>query len=275
MNQSLFSHSVQGLRSTNEDSHIILQHKDFLLLGVCDGHGGSHVSKIISRKIPLIFSAIDFEHPINSYKFKNICFEIQKKLKKDPEAKECGSTCTLFLNYKNNNEFYTINIGDSRIIACYKTYNRSKDKYGYKTFQLTKDHKPYDRYEKKLIASKGGRVQIVEGVYRIDGLALSRCFGDCDSTHITCEPDINSYNLRFEENGIIYSLMFVIVACDGLYDMLENEIIVEYVINKFYDNYLKRKITNDKEYNPASDLCQLALTNDSADNVTVVIKFFD
>ena len=50
---------------------------------------------------------------------------------------------------------------------------------------------------------------------------------------------LKSYKVNFEENGIVYSLMFVIVACDGLYDMLENEIIVEYVINKFYDNYLK------------------------------------
>ena len=106
-------------------------------------------------------------------------------------------------------------------------------------------------------------------------MALSRCFGDCDCKHITCEPDIEPHYIKYEEDGIVYSLMFVIVACDGLYDMLQNEIIVEYVMNKVYDRYLKRKEINDKNYNPASDLCQLALTNDSADNVTVIIKFFD
>lgn len=274
MNQSVFSHSVQGLRSSNEDNHIILKHKKFLLLGVCDGHGGSYVSDYLSKKLPLIFTAVDFEHPINPKKFKSICYEIQNKLKNDPNAKECGSTCTLFVNYKNKNTFYTINIGDSRIIACYKTYDKIKNKYGYKTFQLTKDHKPYDKLEKKLIASKGGSVRLVDGVYRIDGLALSRCFGDCDCKHITCEPDIKSFNLQYEDNEFIYSLMFVIVACDGLYDMLANEMIVEYVMNNFYDSYLNRKIIDDEEHNPASELCQLALTNDSMDNVTVIIKFF-
>lgn len=274
MDQKIFYHSVQGMRSTNEDNHIIFQNNKFTLLGVCDGHGGSYVSDLVSYKMPLLFSAVDFEHPMKPEFFKQLCLNIQNQLKTDKKgrAKECGSTCTMFLKYNNRNTFFTMNIGDSRIIACYKTYDKNTKEYGYKTIQLTRDHKPHDEIENKLITAKGGTVRLVEGVFRIDGLALSRCFGDCNNKHICCIPDIVRHYLNFSENNIDHQLLFVIIACDGLYDMLSNDVIGAYIINKYYDDSYNRIY---KKTNPAKDLCQFALTNESTDNVSVIVKFFD
>lgn len=274
MNKSLFYHSVKGLRITNEDKHIIFSNDEFILLGVCDGHGGAKVSKFISELIPKIFTAKDFIHPLNSTQYKKICYTINKNLSNQTYAKDSGCTCTLFFKYLNKDDYYTINIGDSRIIACYKNINKKNNKIiGYEIKQLTKDHKPYDQEEKKLIELKGGHIEIIEGIYRINGLSLSRCFGDCDNKYISCVPDIKNYKTSYKKNNVEQKLMFVIVGCDGLYDNLPNDKIISYVINNFYDLDLNRKIP--KNINPAAKLCELALINESMDNVSVIIKFFD
>ena len=41
----------------------------------------------------------------------------------------------------------------------------------------------------------------------------------------------------------------------------------------FYDSDLNRKMP--KNINPAAKLCELALINESTDNISVVIQFFD
>ena len=274
MNKSLFYHSVKGLRRTNEDKHIVFITNNFMLLGVCDGHGGSKVSKFIAELIPKVFTASDFTHPINTNQYKKICMNIQENLKNQSYARNSGCTCTLFLKYKDKDDFYTINIGDSRIIACYKNINKKSNKItGYEIKQLTKDHKPYDQDEKKLIELKGGSVEIIEGIYRIDGLSLSRCFGDCSNNYISCVPDIKNYKTTYKKNNIEQKLMFVIIGCDGLYDNLPNDKIISYIINNFYEIDLNRKMP--KNINPAAKLCELALINESTDNISVVIQFFD
>lgn len=288
----IFNHSEKGIRETNEDMEIIIDNKYMTVLGVCDGHGGYEVSKYISGLIPRLFNSSDFIHPIDNNQYKKICLNIQNGLKKNKtyNSYNSGCTCTLFIKYKNidsiiknnipldktifkksnydelkkiANKFITINIGDSRIIGCYKNNNKIIVE------QLTKDHKPYDIKERNMIEKAGGEIKLVDGIYRVGGLSLSRSFGDCDIDCINSIPDIKRYKLN--------DLLFVVIACDGLYDVLENNKICQFIIMNYYDKDLKlnkEKLKKDKkENNPAYQLCKLALNNETQDNVSVIIYF--
>lgn len=286
----VYHFTVKGLRETNEDSHIIFNNDKFVIYGVCDGHGGSQVSHFICKIIPEIFTAQDFKHPLNSQFVKKVFEKIQQSLKtaKSLHAFDAGCTCTLFFKYHNSDDFYTINLGDSRIIGCYKTIKTTQPNktINYSTIQFTKDHKPHDQEEAKLITSLGGKIEVIEGIYRINGLSLSRSFGDLDNPYISCKPDIKNYKTIYKTNNQIKKLMFIIIGCDGLYDNLDNELIVNHIIRNYYNSDLKRKTkVNNKTKigeeerriytNPAQELCQFALDNESTDNVSTIVIFFD
>lgn len=288
---NVYSFTVKGLRETNEDAHILFKNDDFVIYGVCDGHGGAQIAKFISGIIPDIFEASDFKHPLNSQYIKSVFEKIQNKLKetKSLRAYEAGCTCTIFFKYIKSNEFYTINLGDSRIIGCYGIAKQDMPNkiIGCTVEQLTTDHKPYDPKELKSITSKGGRVELIDGIYRINGLSLSRSFGDLDNPHISCKPDIKKYNTIYKNSNQIKKLMFIIIACDGLYDVLDNNLICNHIIMNYYDKTFKRKHkindktkTKNKEErrlytNPAEELCNFALENETMDNVSVIALFFD
>lgn len=284
----VYHFTVKGVRETNEDAHIIFSNDKFVIYGVCDGHGGAQVSHFISKIIPEIFTAQDFKHPLNSQFVKKVFEKIQLSLKnaKSLHAFDAGCTCTLFFKYHDSDDFYTINLGDSRIIGCYKTIkNRQADSYT--TVQFTKDHKPHDQEEAKLINSLGGKIEVIEGIYRINGLSLSRSFGDLDNPYISCKPDIKNYKTIYKTNNQIKKLMFIIVGCDGLYDNLDNELIVNHIIRNYYNPDLTRKskvnnktknLAEDERnvyINPAQELCQFALDNESMDNVSAIVIFFN
>jgi serine/threonine protein phosphatase PrpC len=94
---------------------------------------------------------------------------------------------------------------------------------------LSVDHKPYDEIEKKRIEAAGGTVHMK----RVDGdLAVSRTFGDFAykqrtdlppaEQKVSCVPE-----LKFHTRGPDDE--FVILACDGLWDVMTNEDAAEHV----------------------------------------------
>lgn len=292
----IFSHSEKGIRPINEDRHFIINNEDLTVLGVCDGHGALRENKLvkyISQLMVKLFSVSNLKHPIDPQQIKKIITDIQDNLKKTKnyDCFNCGCTCTMFIMYKSldqlidkikdlptakaqqiinktiyktssverlmkfKDKFITINIGDSRIIGCYRINNKTIIK------QFTTDHKPYDTKEREMIESKGGKIEYVDGIYRIKGLSLSRALGDCDNEYISVLPDIKMHKIT--------GLMFVIVACDGLYDVLENNEICQHVIIKCLDGNGKLR----KNINPAKELCKFGLTNETTDNITVLCGF--
>ena len=60
----IYSHSLQGLRKSNEDQHVYFLNREghnkkinnIDFFGVFDGHGGKTVSKFLSSTIPKYFS---------------------------------------------------------------------------------------------------------------------------------------------------------------------------------------------------------------------------
>merc|ERR1711892_1610366 len=95
------------------------------------------------------------------------------------------------------------------------------------------DHKPMGEIEKKRIQQAGGKIII----NRINGsLAVSRALGDFDYKNnaqmgalaqlVSPDPDVTCIERHDDDS-------YLLVACDGIYDFLSNNDIVNYVNERF------------------------------------------
>jgi protein phosphatase 1L len=265
----VYSYSLQGKRDTNEDYHFTMLnineenalYNPINFFSVFDGHGGDKVSKYLKNNLPDFFIPkikkdiykkdtyfTDYVNEVYNY--------LQDNLKtKHPRASEyCGSTACVAINLldsKNKNTLWLINVGDSRAILCNKDGE---------AIQLTIDHKPNLPEEKKRIEQLGGKIQYDGSDWRIKSLALSRSFGDLDCCpYVTHLPNIYKFKINSKDK-------FIILACDGLWDALNNQQACEYIRDLQFKNY---------QGNYAKELANYALFKGSMDNITVIIYFFN
>ena len=263
MKKKIYSYSLQGKRDENEDKHEHILNIDgsnkllnpINFFAVYDGHGGKNISYFLKKNLSKYFiSKFDKKYfnkteIFNKYTYK-LYDKIQNKLiEKHPRiCNKCGSTACIGIQY--NNILWIINLGDSRSIKCNKS-NIAE--------QLSLDHKPNTPDEKIRIEKLGGTIKFDGFDYRINGLSLSRAFGDTDcSPYVNHIPDIFKYEIMNDDK-------FLVFGCDGLYDVLTNQDIVDYIIELFNNNF---------NGNYAKQLAEYALNKGSLDNVTVIIYFF-
>lgn len=124
-------------------------------------------------------------------------------------------------------KLYVANAGDSRAVLCRDT--RAKP--------MSFDHKPEQPIEKSRIENAGGWVTPVGRV--CGNLNLSRCIGDLKYKQneslsaaeqvITAEPDVEVVDLTKED-------LFLVIACDGVWDIMTNDMIVEFIGRKIVEN---------------------------------------
>ena len=180
------------------------------------------------------------------------------------------------------------NVGDSRAILC---------RGDGAVFQLTRDHKPNDNIERQRIERCGGSVDWCgmrddegkqidgTGVYRINGnLAVARAIGDrAEKPCVSSEVEISTHDISGDRNGD-----FILLASDGLWDVMENEDVATFVRNKFEEvsvdaasgmNKIQKdnvevKQLRDERKRIAELLVSEALQKGSSDNVSVVLLMF-
>ncbi|KAF8726854.1 hypothetical protein HU200_019334 [Digitaria exilis] len=134
---------------------------------------------------------------------------------------------------------YVANVGDSRAVIS---------KAG-KAIALSEDHKPNRSDERKRIESAG--------TWRVGGvLAMSRAFGNrLLKQFVIAEPEIQELEIDDE-------LEFLIIASDGLWDVVPNEDAVSLVKMEEEPEAAARKLT------------ETAFSRGSGDNITcIVVKF--
>lgn len=144
---------------------------------------------------------------------------------------------------------YTSNVGDLRIVL----YREGKP------YRLSYDHKASDAYEIARIRAAGGLVM----KNRVNGvLAVSRSLGDTYMKDLviglpfTTRTEIS----RRDE--------FMILACDGVWDVISDQQACEFVSDIFKDQKATPQMA-------AKKLCGLAMQNMTTDNVTVMVVKFD
>jgi len=261
--------SLQGKRKSNEDKAVIVENlggsnqniNNINLLGIFDGHGGVGVSKFMKNNVGKYF--LDkkiikiFNHDLTFEKYTMKIFDkLQDKLfKKHPViAKKSGSTTLLAFQHMLNGSLilYLVNLGDCRAVLCNK-YNIPQ--------QLTKDHKPNSLEERKRIQSLGGDIKWDGADWRVGDLSLSRSMGDIDnSPFVTHKPEIFKYRISTQDK-------FIIMACDGLWDVLSNQEVVNFI-----NEYLNQGL-DPRKNNFAKLLGDFAIRSGSTDNVTILIQF--
>ncbi|EIW72968.1 hypothetical protein TREMEDRAFT_37088 [Tremella mesenterica DSM 1558] len=139
---------------------------------------------------------------------------------------------------------YTANVGDARAVLC-------RDG---KAVRLTYDHKGSDTQEAKRIMDAGGFVMN----NRVNGvLAVTRSLGDASMKEFVVGSPYTTETVLDEMDE------FLIVACDGLWDVCQDQEAVN-LIRNVHDPQAASKILLDH-----------AITNYSTDNLSVmVIRFY-
>lgn len=113
------------------------------------------------------------------------------------------------------------NCGDSRAIAIVDGA----------AVALSEDHKPYTPSEQARIEAAGGTVSM----RRVNGdLAVSRALGDYvykqhkvlpqEQQQVSCEPEVREVARSSKD-------MFIVLACDGIWDVMSNEDVANKVMN--------------------------------------------
>lgn len=262
--------SLKGERKYNEDKHNIIlglnnPNDDVAKVnyyGVYDGHGGDFVSKFLSDNLPQFFIANKVTYPLNVNYVNNVYNKVQNILftKYEKDATECGATCLVVCHFKDTKGQHFLNImntGDSRCVLC-------RNNLG---IPLTRDHKPDWPDEKSRINQLGGHIRKDGNTYRINDLSVSRAFGDKSSSkYVTHTPDIYKYKLLRKTDK------FIIIACDGLWDVLSSQDAINIVLRECYDSDMKRI---NHRVNIARILAEKAIELDCGDNVTCIVVFFD
>ena len=255
--------------------------KDFChFFAIYDGHGGKGCSLFLKENLHKFiteFSPLGIKIGIDlaEEKFKNKIALDEKGKLVDPSG-----SCGIILMIKGK-KCIIANIGDSRIVIF-----RNK-----KISFTTTDHKPDSIIEKARIELSGGKLYqaqtpfpVYKNGVKIDApwrvlpgrLSVSRTFGDIrakdekfggNKTAIIALPDINEIVLDNEYN-------FIVIGCDGIFDVLKNEELLECIQIVIKEKKIKdfKNVDMHKlcgEF--ASMIIKSALAKDSYDNVSCIV----
>lgn len=140
---------------------------------------------------------------------------------------------------------YTANVGDARAVLS----------RGGKAVRLTYDHKGSDAQEAKRITDAGGFVMN----HRVNGvLAVTRSLGDASMKEFVVGAPYTTETVLDDDDE------FLIVACDGLWDVCEDQDAVDLI----------RTLQDPQE--ASKRLLDHALSNYSTDNLSImVIRFYN
>lgn len=187
---------------------------------VYDGHGGDRIAKYTGDNLyKLITKEAEFTKGNFGKALQNTFLATDRAILKDEELKQDQSGCTATTVLLNSKKVVCANAGDSRTVL---SVNGSAKPLSY-------DHKPNNEGEHARICAAGGFVDIG----RVNGnLALSRAIGDFEfkkSTDLPPEEQIVTAFPDIIEHDITENDEFVVLACDGIWDCLSSQQVVEVV----------------------------------------------
>ncbi|XP_014488600.1 PREDICTED: probable protein phosphatase 2C T23F11.1 [Dinoponera quadriceps] len=278
INYRVGSSCMQGWRIKMEDSHVHIlslpNDPDTAFFAVYDGHGGAsmaqhagkHLHKYISKR--------------SEYKSGNIMqaiqqgfLELDKAMQNDAALKDEPAGTTVIALLVKDNILYSANAGDSRAVASING----------KTVPLSRDHKPTLKDERARIEAAGGFVEYK----RVNGnLALSRALGDFmfkrnerkspQEQIVTAFPEVQQFPITEDWE-------FVILACDGIWDVMTSEEVVNFVRTRLAHTKLGESQTTKNDNIYPEEICEEllnhclapdALMGTGCDNMTVILVCF-
>ncbi|XP_053660182.1 probable protein phosphatase 2C T23F11.1 [Anopheles marshallii] len=260
------SSCMQGWRMHMEDSHThILSLPDdpgTSFFAVYDGHGGAkvaeyagkHLHKYVTRRPEY---GNDVKHALQQG-----FLDLDEAMLNNEALREQMSGSTAVVVLIKDNRLYCANAGDSRAIACLDGH----------LDVLSFDHKPTNEKERERINSAGGYVEY----NRVNGyLALSRALGDFglkrntqilpSEQMVTAYPDV-------EEREVTESWDFLVIACDGIWDVLSSQAVLEFVQEEIAQGIYPQQICENLMMRCLAPDCQMG--GIGGDNMTVIVVCF-
>ncbi len=247
-------YAICGKRPSMEDSDAIVTNfrtKGPLYAAIFDGHGGKKVAHLASCLLHSYLAKELASKKKIEQAFKDAFSKTDEKLKKTIKD-QSGSTVIVALI--DGTKLHIANLGDSRAVISENDT----------AVRITKDHKTSDEKELARIKKAGGFV--FNG--RFGGsLAVSRALGDfhlkneklTNNEPLSNIPDVFSRTIT--ENSD-----FLILACDGLWDVIKDQDAVDFVKTQFIQKKTVQQITK--------ALVEKAYVEGSSDNISVMIITF-
>jgi len=287
--------SWQGKKDTQEDRVLDRQRLGKLgtAFGVFDGHGGKHaaeyVAKYLTGNVVRCWqhqkgsSRDTSDSPAGAKKMVAALMEAFDVTDRDllqlaRRKKYTDGTTALLVLFGgtdvNNLLLYTANLGDCRAVLC----------RGGAAVRLTNDHRPDRKDEQRRIKEAGGGCFQMSGIWRCctaAGAARATSahagFSESDTnTYLSCSRTLGDPELKMNADRPILSNvpevevrklqaddLFVVIACDGVWDVLSDQQAVDLVLSHWGDPAAA-----------ASTIVRSALSNGSGDNVTAQVIMF-
>ncbi|CAJ0573647.1 unnamed protein product, partial [Mesorhabditis spiculigera] len=274
--------SMQGWRIDMEDAHVVeismgtqAPFKEWAFFAVFDGHAGcvaaeqsaEHILKTLleTKEFMEVVSIVGENGGKLNEKATGLLEQgmktgfltldqiIKERLAmRDTDRSGCTAVCAIL----TPTHIIIANLGDSRAVLS----RAGEASFG------TEDHKPYLDKERNRIVEAGGSVMI----QRINGsLAVSRALGDFDYKSVpglcptkqlvSCEPDIYVLERKTVEQ-------FLVLACDGIYDVMENEELCNFVQGRLQ--------VSDDLVDVCNQVLDSCLHRGSRDNMTIILIRF-
>ncbi|KAM7478404.1 hypothetical protein LguiA_026617 [Lonicera macranthoides] len=248
--------SRRGEKGVNQDCCLVWEEfgcqDDMMFCGIFDGHGpwGHYVAKRVRASMPssllcnwqeaLVEAALDPNLDLESEKkhhrfdiwkhsYLKTCVAVDQELEQHRKIDSFYSGTTALTIVRQGELMIVANVGDSRAVL-----GTTCDAGSIVAVQLTVDFKPNLPQEAERIMQCKGRVFCLEdepGVHRVwlpdeesPGLAMSRAFGDY------CVKDFGLISMpEVTERQITSRDQFVVLASDGVWDVVSNQEAVEIV----------------------------------------------
>ncbi|XXG39460.1 hypothetical protein AAC387_Pa01g0414 [Persea americana] len=240
--------SKKGKRKAMEDGYgfitEICGNSKQAFFGVFDGHGGRAAVDYASDKLGrnIITAMAEYEKAENQLEqaIRAGYLTTDKEfLSQGVSSGTCAATVLL-----KDGELHVSNVGDCRVVLSRKGI----------ADPLTKDHRVQREDERVRIESSGGYVNCHSGVWRVQGsLAVSRAIGDVHLKEwVISEPETNKLRLTPD-------CEFLIIASDGLWDMVTNQEAVDVVL------------THKDSIESCRKLVDISSSRGSRDDITVMV----
>ncbi|XP_028091431.1 probable protein phosphatase 2C 13 [Camellia sinensis] len=270
------SHTDIGYRKINEDEHICIDdlsaHLGYLFgcrlssafYAVFDGHGGSNAAAVFVKENAMKLFFEDANLPQTSeiddlfLEQLESCHRKAFLLADQALAGECSSVpvycgTTAITALILGRHLMVANAGDCRAVLCRKGV----------AVQMSHDHRPSYPPERKRVEELGGYIKYdcLNG-----DLAVTRALGDWymkrplgSASPLTAEPEVQQRMLTEDDE-------FLIVACDGIWDVMSNDEAV---------NLVRLALEcHDDPKRCAKKLVNEALRRSKDDNLTAIVVCF-
>lgn len=255
-----------------EDAHVIIDQyggdPNTGLFAVYDGHGGDRVARYLRHNLHLaILKELRDKGSRSVEECLKAAFLMADIACARAVTQKSGSTAVVCVvrreaprpgRTRGKRYVFTANCGDARAVLCHAG----------RAVRLSKDHKATDSDEVARITSLGGFVREA----RVMGaLAVARSFGDfVFKKYVTCDPYTST--TKIDEHS-----EFLIVACDGVWDVLSDDEAVAVV--RRHCRLEHGTMMTDAEtaaalqLSASSALVRESIRKGSTDNVTALVVF--